>query len=203
MLCRYVHGKRGMLLTATCLRMATQDETQCLTDRPDQLARGYRGYRGVVGMPLQHKHALITSAGAGKPLTDCSHGWTTMTNGTCTSVRLPFICSRRCFRPCVQKTQLHRLARGPQQDLYAAGLTQCGRRNFCCRSSLLDQAWGTHVNAQVRWMLNVGAQLLCELKTTTGRSCCCRSWQQTYSPQALSLTLRSCIGLPNPRKHHL
>ncbi|KAL3142899.1 hypothetical protein ABBQ38_003187 [Trebouxia sp. C0009 RCD-2024] len=29
-----------------------------------------------------------------------------------------------------------------------SGLTPYGRRNFCCRSSLLDQAWGTHVNAQ-------------------------------------------------------
>lgn len=54
-----------------------------------------------------------------------------------------------CLRPVVPKMHLHRLARGPQRRVPTIGAKPCGRHHFCCRSSLLDQAWGTHVNAQV------------------------------------------------------
>lgn len=54
-----------------------------------------------------------------------------------------------CLRPVVPKMHLHRLARGPQRRVPAVGAKPCGRQHFCCRSSFLDQAWGTHVNAQV------------------------------------------------------
>ena len=57
-------------------------------------------------------------------------------------------CSRRATAT-LRIPLCHQVAIRSTRRPIAAASARHGRKGFCCRSSLLDQAWGTHVNAQV------------------------------------------------------
>ncbi len=109
-------------------------------------------------------------------------------------------------RPCLSAHRPAMTLRNQRNRLHSASSRFLSRGSPAfhswsrCNSSLLDQAWGTHINAQVVMLLTAYLQPAClHIMTSTG---CYRSLLPISSQPASFLILLFFTILRSPKKHH-